>query len=123
VTIPLGNVRASSMSAPGSTSPTSVAQNVVLRCSDMPSVTMRMSGTAAPGRNNVIALSNVPNQAKGVGVQLIYNNAALAFNTPYIISRSAPSVLNVPIAARYFRTGDISGGIANASATLTFSYN
>ncbi|HEX7816150.1 fimbrial protein [Dyella sp.] len=123
ISIDLGQVRASTLPSVGSTSPTSTPQNVSVICSGSPSVRMTMSGNAAPGLNDVIALSDMATPAKGVGVQLLYNNAALVLNRIYNLSSAAPSTLNVPIAARYYRIGDISGGTANASAILTFTYN
>lgn len=123
VAIALGSVNPNSMPSVGSTSPTSSTQNVSLNCSGNPSVAMTMSGTAASGYNNVLALAPGTGVAAGAGVQLIYNSNPLVFNQSYSITSSAPSTLTVPIAARYYRTGTLSPGPANANATLNFSYN
>ena len=124
ITIPLGNVAARSLGAISTTSPTSSPQNISLTCSNNPSVSMALKATQAGGQSNntVVGLSS-GSSAQGVGVQLLYNNNPLAINGSVTISGAAASTLNVPIAARYYRTGTLIQGSANAAATLQFTYN
>ncbi len=122
VAIDLGAVAASSLTSVGSVSPTSGTQNVSLSCSNNPSVTMTMSGTRSGTLPNVLALT-LASTARGVGVQILRNNAALTIGSGVSVSSGAGATLTVPIAARYYRTGDITAGTANASATLQFTYN
>jgi type 1 fimbria pilin len=124
VEIPLGNVAAATLTTSQPTSPISATKNVTLGCSYTPTVRMTMQGTQLSGApNTVLALTGGTNVAKGVGVQLMYNSAALAIGSAVTVSSAAGTTLNVPIAARYYRTGDITAGPANATATLQFTYN
>ncbi len=122
VAIDLGAVAASSLTSVGSVSPTSGTQNVSLSCSNNPSVIMTMSGARSGTLPNVLALTSA-STARGVGVQILRNNAALTIGSGVFVSSGAGATLTVPIAARYYRTGDIAAGTANASATLQFTYN
>ncbi|RDS82959.1 hypothetical protein DWU98_07435 [Dyella monticola] len=124
ITIPLGSVAARTLGAIGSTSPTSSPQSISLSCSNNPSVSMVLKATQAAGQSNntVVGLTSA-SLAQGVGVQLLYNNNPLAINGSVTISNAAGATLNVPIAARYYRTGALTQGSANAAVTLQFTYN
>jgi type 1 fimbria pilin len=124
ISIPLGDVQASSLATVGATSPISPTQNVVLSCMGSPSVSMTLQGSQASGApDSVLALKQEASVAKGIGVQLLYRNNPLAINTSLNLTTAAPGKLNVPIAARYYRIGDMEAGLANAAATLRFTYN
>jgi type 1 fimbria pilin len=123
ITINLGNVNASVIGAVGATSPISSPQNVSLNCSGSPSVTMSMGGAQASGGPNTVLALTGTSSATGVGVQLLYNNNPLVLNASNSISTGASATLTVPISARYYRTGNLSVGSANANATLNFTYN
>jgi type 1 fimbria pilin len=124
ITIPLGDVQASALATVGATSPISATQSVVLSCSGNPSVNMTLRGTQASGAPaNVLALTQEASAAKGVGVQLLYRNIPLSVDATQNLTTSSGATLTVPIAARYYRTGDLEGGLANAAATLQFAYN
>ncbi len=128
VNIPLGNVAGSSFGGVGSFSTTSAAQNIALSCSYSPRVRMTLQGTqAAGGPNTTVALTGAGGAgvAQGIGVQILYGGNPLVVNsaTPTVVSAAAGATLNVPIAARYYRTGTVTAGRANASPTLRFDYN
>lgn len=124
IAIPLGDVQASSLGTVGATSPISPTQNVALSCMGSPSVSMTLQGSQASGApDSVLALKGEASVAKGIGVQLLYRNNPLAINTALNLTTVAPGKLNVPIAARYYRIGDMEAGLANAAATLRFTYN
>lgn len=123
VNIPLGSVKASTFGSVGSVSGASATQNVSLSCQYSPSVSMTLSGTqAGSGLTNVVALTSA-STAEGIGVQILRNGTPLTIGTKVSVSSAAGGTLNVPIAARYYRTGDVKAGSANASPTLQFSYN
>jgi len=87
---------------------------------------MTLQGTQATGApNTVLAVTGGTGTAQGVGVQLLHNRATvLTINSPLTLSTATPTGnLNVPIAARYYRTGTVVAGRANASPTLRFDYN
>lgn len=121
-TIALGNVSTNTMTAVGSTSPTSAASNLRLTCSNNPAVDMRLTTAPIAGTPNVLAISGGSGAASGIGVQLIYNNAVLAYNTNYRVSNAAGPSLQIPLAARYYRTGAMRPGTANGSAVVQLIY-
>jgi len=126
ISISLGNVGGSTFGNVGSTSPVSAAQNISLSCRGFPTVRMTLQGTQATGApNTVLAVTGGTGTAQGVGVQLLHNRATvLTINSPLTLSTATPTGnLNVPIAARYYRTGTVVAGRANASPTLRFDYN
>ncbi|MCO5397573.1 fimbrial protein [Ralstonia soli] len=125
VNIPLGDVAASSFANVGATSPISHPANISLSCANNPRVTMTLQGTQAPGGpDTTVALSGA-GAAQGVGVQVLYNSTPMVVNstTPTLVDVSAAASVTVPISARYYRTGAITAGRANASPTLRFDYN
>ncbi|SFR95157.1 Pilin (type 1 fimbria component protein) [Dyella sp. OK004] len=123
VVIPLGNVQASIFTAVGSTSSLSQNYNINLNCQNSPNVSMSINGVAVSGNNNVFGLTADANAAKGIAVQLVRNNANAVRGQTYPISNAAPDgTLSIPIAARYYRIGDVSSGAANARMTATFTY-
>lgn len=130
ITIPLGNVAGSSLANVGSVSTTTGPQNIQLSCSYSPNIRMTLGGTRI-GTTTAVALTGAGTAgvAGGVGVQVLYRTPGAASGenllTPgtgvTIVSRAGATV-NVPIFARYYRTGDVTAGRANAAPTLTFNY-
>jgi len=120
VTIPLGNIQATAMPSVGSFAG-SGTQNVSLNCTDNPAVTMSLTGTPVSGYSDVLALTSAPGVAQGVGAQLLYNGTPLTINGSVSLG-TAGSTLTVPISARYYRTGNLTAGSANAIGTLNFTY-
>ncbi|WP_084210005.1 fimbrial protein [Ralstonia sp. A12] len=128
ITIPLGNVAASSFANVGSVSTTRGPQNIGLTCAASPRVRMSLQGTrAAGGPTTTVALTGAGGAgvAQGIGVQVLFGGAPLVVNSTTLttVSNAAGAALNVPISARYYRTGTVTAGRANASATLRFDYN
>lgn len=131
ITIPLGNVAGSSFASVGSVSTTSAAQNIGLSCTLNPRVRMTLQGSAVAGTSNVMPLTGAGTAgvAQGVGVQVLYRNpgatsgeAVLTPGTGVTLSTAAGATLSVPILARYYRTGTVTAGRANAAPTLLFDY-
>lgn len=125
INIPLGDVAASTLANVGATSPISRPASISLSCANNPRVTMTLQGTQAPGGpDTTVALSGT-GAAQGVGVQVLYNSTPMVVNstTPTLVDAAAGATATVPIAARYYRTGAITAGSANASPTLRFDYN
>ena len=125
--ISLGNVAASGFASVGSTSTTSGTQNISLSCGGFPSVRMTLQGTPVTGTTNVLPLTGAGTAgvAQGIGVQLLYNGSSvLTVGTALSLTTAAPTgTLNVPVAARYYRTGNVTAGRANVAATVRFDYN
>lgn len=87
-------------------------------------ISLKLDGTMAQDLgNNGVLQSSMP----GMGVQLLNARTMqpLSIGSTFItnlISDSATTA-NFPILARYYRTGNITPGPANATATLTINYN
>lgn len=133
ITVPLGDVLASTFTAVGSTSATAGMQNITLSCTASPGIRMTMSGTQNAGTTNasVLALTGAGNAgvATGVGVQLLYSTAATGTPTTLLTRNTAVTIptgstVTVRVGARYFATSATpTAGTANTTATLTFTVN
>ena len=88
---------------------------------------MTLQGTPVTGTTNVLPLTGAGTAgvAQGIGVQLLYNGSSvLTVGTALSLTTAAPTgTLNVPVAARYYRTGNVTAGRANVAATVRFDYN
>ena len=119
VTISFGDVATTALPSVGSVTSTSSPQNIQLSCTNNPSVDMKLTTAPIAGTTNVLPVTG---GAQGVGVQLIYSANPMVYNQSYHISDAAAATVNIPIAARYYRVGDLVVGDANVSATIQFTY-
>ncbi|WP_321952337.1 fimbrial protein [Paraburkholderia bannensis] len=89
------------------------------------SIQYRIDPTSGTLATNVAALSGSPS-ATGVGIELFNSSGAvfpLSTNTTLSGYNSASGgSYSIPMTARYYRTGAITAGPANATMTLTVSY-
>jgi type 1 fimbria pilin len=82
-------------------------------------------------RTNVLKLG-AESTAKGIGVQILKNGSTPVLFGPdavgqsvqnqWLIGASPNGLLELPLSARYIRTGDLSAGSIKALATFTMSY-
>ncbi|WP_118985472.1 fimbrial protein [Photorhabdus sp. CRCIA-P01] len=126
-TVNFGSVHSSLFKGKGSTAG-NADFNIAIKCTEGLKPTIIFSGQENPSdtSKSVIRLddSSDTNTAKGVGVQILYNN------TPVIIGESlflgnviANNDHTFPFTAHYYQTGDrITGGKANATAHFTVQY-
>ncbi|MNH37426.1 Fimbria adhesin protein precursor [compost metagenome] len=73
----------------------------------------------------VLQLTNAgaANVAKGVGIQILYNNTPLALNNNIVLKTSAGGQETFPFVAQYYQTRNpVSTGSANATMTLNLTY-
>ncbi len=131
LTIPLGDVLASSFTAGNPYSTTAGMQNITLTCTASPGIRMTMTGAPYPATASVLALTNAgsPGVATGAGVQLLYSTATTGTPTTLLV-RDTPvtiptgNTVTVRVGARYYAsTIPPTAGAANATATLTFTVN
>lgn len=124
VNLVIGTVQASALPAVGSASPYSPSQNLVLSCTVSPaSITMRLTGTRDSATvANVFALTPA-STARGVGVQIRHSNGGGIFQEGTTYSLPLATTTTIALDARYYRTGVLTAGTANATATFTFAYN
>ncbi|WP_246216547.1 fimbrial protein [Paraburkholderia agricolaris] len=101
-------------------------------CSAGANVYMTLSDAVNPvNRTTTLALAS-DSTAKGVGIQVLntagspvtFGADSSASGNPgqWLIGASVNGPLNVPLSARYIRTGTVSAGSVKALATLTMSY-
>lgn len=130
--VDLGRIDVRSLPDEGSTSPGN-AFNVTMTCDAGIALYAVVSDQSEPGNNSTVLSLTSDSGARGVGVQIFYNDVgplALGPDSPssgtvnqfFIQSTSAEELLNLPFQARYVRTGPLVPGAANALAGITFSY-
>ncbi|RAY77957.1 hypothetical protein DP190_22795 [Enterobacter cloacae] len=110
----------------GNDSSTPQPFEISLTCDANTSVSMKLNGTTAWGSTTVLALDNVANSAKNVGVEISYGDSAVMLNYPLNVGTSPSadsSLYSIPLKARYLNWGMTpTPGVANATATFTLTY-
>ena len=126
---PIGDILASQFGTTVGTIPAGGqnTQNLGLDCDADANINVSLSGTQNPDvtTDSVLALTGQGNSdvAKGVGVQLLYNNTPLKLNNNIVLKKSTGGQETFPIVARYYQTKtSVTTGKANASATLNLTY-
>lgn len=120
--ITLDDVQKKDLSGVGSTWGQSSAEDIQLTCNKGTNVYVTFTGTQAADSTDASILAN-NGSAKGLGVQLLNSQG-----TPYVMGSKVAAVTNsgtsvtIPVSARYIRTGDLSAGSVEASATYTLDY-
>lgn len=129
LTFPIGDILASQFGTTVGTIPAGGqnTQNLGLDCDANANINVSLSGTQNPDvtTDSVLALTGQGNSdvAKGVGVQLLYNNTPLKLNNNIVLKKSTGGQETFPIVARYYQTKtSVTTGKANASATLNLTY-
>ncbi|MGT8856204.1 fimbrial protein [Enterobacter sp. 186315] len=129
INVPLGTTKNTAFTGVGSTANTQTF-NISLTCSQAASAKITLSpgsSGAFNAANGVINLdpATAGTVATGVGIQLLYNNAAAPLNSAISVgSVAAAGNLTVPLSARYYQTAStVTGGVANGTATFTMTYN
>lgn len=129
LTFPIGNVPTVNFGSTVGTIPTNaqVTQNLGLTCDAGANINVSLSGTQNPdvADTSVLSLSGQGGAgvAKGVGVQILYNNVPLQLNNKVTLKQSSGGVETFPLVARYYQTKTtVAPGTANATATLNITY-
>ncbi len=125
-TVDLGKVAVSAFPGTGATAG---AKQFSLKLTNCPTTvtaaTVRFDGTQVPGDNSILALTNEPNVATGVGIQIADNqNKVINLHqdsSAYALSSTQENVLN--FVARYVSTAaSVTAGPANAVSNFTIVY-
>ncbi|EPO1788795.1 fimbrial protein [Cronobacter turicensis] len=126
---PIGDIPVSQFSDSVGFIPTGAqnTQNLGLNCSSSANVNVTFQGTQNPdvSTNSILALTGQGSAgvAKGVGVQILYNGSPLELNKRMVLKNSANGQQTFPLTARYYQTKtSVMAGTANASATLSLTY-
>lgn len=129
LTFNIGNLLADKVGTEVGTVPedSKVTQNLGLECDAEANINVSLSGTQNPDvtTESVLALTGQGSEgtAKGVGVQLLYNNTPLELNKRIVLKKSTGGQEAFPLVARYYQTQTtVMPGKANASATLNITY-
>lgn len=101
--------------------------SIGLDCEASAKVNVKLTGnkntdTRASG---VLQLTNAGSEgvAKGVGIQMLYNNAPMILDKNVLLKTSAGGIETFTFGAQYYQTkSDVSMGSANATATLEVTY-
>lgn len=128
LTFPIGDVLLSEFgSAAGYIPERASTQNLGLECDKSANINVTLNGTPSPdvSDGSVLALNNQQSAgtAQGVGVQLLYGGNPITINNRITLGQSSGGRELFPITARYYQTRNkVTVGEANASATLTLTY-
>jgi len=129
LTFNMGDIAASKFGTEPGTILTEDAQTqeLGLRCDPNLNIMATLSGTQNPDTSDdtVLALTGhgTAGVAKGVGVQVVYNGEPLQREQSLLLKHTEGGVETFPITLRYYQTQPVvSPGTANATATLTLTY-
>lgn len=126
IQVPLEDVQGSELTAIGTVLKPQTF-NVGLECDAGANISVEMNGipntdTSAEG---VLQLTNAGSagMATGVGIQILYMNAPIPFNTALQLKQSAGGQESFPFVAQYYQTKNpVTPGEANATMTLNMTY-
>lgn len=126
ISVPLDDVSASEFTAVGNT-PKSKPFDIGLSCDPGARINAKLTGiqNSDSSADGVLQLTGAggDNVAKGVGIQILYNNAPMALNNNIVLKSADGGQETFPFTAQYFQTkNDVSAGSANATATLELTY-
>ncbi|EJH7015195.1 type 1 fimbrial protein [Salmonella enterica] len=97
-------------------------QDIELSCDEGTLVYMTVNGDTESDDNTIIKNAG---DAGGVGLQLLDvtdNNTPVEIGTRWMLVNGAKATETIPLAAQYIRTGELSSGTVEASATYTLDY-
>jgi type 1 fimbria pilin len=149
ITVPMGSVAANSFASVGSVS-ASQPFNIALYCSGgtigaYTNVYMTLTDVTNPANVTDTLSLNKSSTATGLGIQVLSGAQTIKFGpdssaggslgdrpgpgsgigvepNQWFAGGALNGTFNIPLAARYVRTGTVTPGTANASATFTMSY-
>lgn len=126
VNVPLEDVLAGSLTSIGSTAKPKKF-DVGLSCNAGARVNAMLTGVQNTDSSaaGVLQLTNAGSEgvATGVGIQILYNNAAMALNNNIVLKTSVGGQEMLPFTAQYYQTkNSVTSGSANATATLNLTY-
>jgi len=124
--VPMGDFLNTDFPNIGATSP-AVPVNINLNCSANANVWVSVNATADPsGTTGAISLTGAGNTnfAGGIAVQMLdANKNPLGLNNKFRYANAvAGGALTIPWSARYLRTGTVKVDAANATATVSITY-
>lgn len=85
----------------------------------------KSAGSTGVTNGNILDIASGDSAASGVGIQILdKNNAVLSFDQDYtaVSSTSDKEIVEIPLKARYIKTGTVKGGDVDAVATFEVYY-
>ncbi|MBE6431952.1 MAG: fimbrial protein, partial [Escherichia coli] len=82
-------------------------------------------GSTGITSNNILNIESGSGMAEGVGLQILdSNNNVIAFDTEYTVIEKTTlnQNVNIPLKARYIKTGNVKSGLVNSVATFEVYY-
>ena len=126
LSVMMGNVSSKAFTGAGSTAS---ATKFIIALKDCPksakSATVKFDGTADSSVGTILALTQEPGVAQGVGIQLMDNkNVVVPLYTASSAYPLQPGENSLAFVARYYATSStVNAGFANATSTFTLNYN
>jgi type 1 fimbria pilin len=131
VTVNMPTVSPTAFPAAGSTAG-QTRFNISLNCSGPTAIAMTLTDATQPGNTGSNLSLASGSSATGVAYQILYNGTPMSYGPDSAVAGNlhqfnvgtvtGASGIQVPLAARYIRTGTVTPGPANAIATFTMSY-
>lgn len=94
-----------------------------LKCTGQTDVNLLLDGqedTDVTGQG-VLAIKKTTESAKGIGLQLLYNDLPVELEKEFSTGMSAEGSFTIPLTARYYRTTEIPVKAGGVSATVVYS--
>lgn len=94
-----------------------------LKCTGKTDVNLLLDGqedTDVTGQG-VLAIKKTAESAKGIGLQLLYNDLPVELEKEFSAGMSAEGTFTIPLTARYYRTTEIPVKAGDVSATVVYS--
>ncbi|WP_185219054.1 fimbrial protein [Paraburkholderia dinghuensis] len=135
ISVPMGSVPANSFASVGSVSD-SQPFNISLNCaggvgSSYTNVYTTLTDVTDPSNLTNTLTLNASSTARGLGIQVLNGTTPINFGpdssvagnpSQWFVGSMQNGSHNIPLSARYIRTGTVTPGTANGSATFTMSY-
>ena len=94
-----------------------------MTCNAGTPVNVRLEGDVFDAAKGVFNIAGGPDDATGVGIQVLHDNQPLALNADVPVGTSQGGGYLVPLQARYYQTGNsITPGMANGMVSFTMTY-
>lgn len=126
IRLDIGNIEVSTFKGRGTLSRESSPSKVGLNCEKGTNINIVLTGTTDPDSvsdDTVLALTPGANSAKGIGVQILYNNAPLSLNKTMNIMEATGGAVEINFSARYIQTQEqVVAGVGNATAVLNITF-
>ncbi|OTA17305.1 fimbrial adhesin protein precursor [Xenorhabdus vietnamensis] len=122
ILVPMGKIESAEFSGINSTAGEREF-TVELSCNTSTPLELVFGTSTLSGFGDVLDLDQDKNSASGVGLQVLYQNQPIPFNSSIKLGNTTDGTHSVSLKARYIQTGNrITAGKANATTTLDIIY-